>query len=321
LAVSRRGYRHIESRCEPGKIIYADRTPLSPSVDPESCFAHWQKGPTERSLAREFGATAVFSGDGGDANLCSTSYVFAVDHSLSRYGLGQRTLHTAALVAARRDKTVWSVLADAWRRRRFGTSLREYGLLLSNLSQLVHPEARRAVEDRAHFPNPWFSSSEGVPLESLWRLGTLAYAPSFYDLSTSHHDNMPYSAAPLCAQPVFEVCRRIPVDIHFDQGRIRGLARRAFTHEVPEPILRRQWKDRPLAMTTEVVQRNLAFVREALLDGELTQHRILDRAAVEAALCSGPTRNGAVSGEILQHLDLALWIRGCLHGSGGARVA
>jgi len=230
-------------------------------------------------------------------------------------------LRVAALVATRRDKTVWNVVAKAWKRRWAGTSLHEFGLLLSDGSQLVHSDARRAAADSKHFPNPWFSESESVPLETLWRLGGLAYAPSFYDLSTSHRDEVPYSVAPLCAQPVFEVCRRIPVDIHFDQGRIRGLARRAFAHEVPEAILRRQWKDRPLSMTSQVIQRNLTFVREALLEGELTEQRILDRAAVEAALRSGPTPNLAVSGEILQHLDLALWIRGCLQASRNVRVS
>jgi hypothetical protein len=39
------------------------------------------------------------------------------------------------------------------------------------------------------------------------------------------------------------------------------------------------------------------------------RERILDRAAVELALKSGPTRSAAVSGEIFSHLDLELWIR------------
>jgi asparagine synthase (glutamine-hydrolysing) len=99
------------------------------------------------------------------------------------------------------------------------------------------------------------------------------------------------------------------VDVHFDGGRTRGLARRAFTHEVPQPILRRQWKDRPMSQVNEIVQLNLEFIREALLDGQLTQRRILDRAAVEMALKNGPSRSRALSGEILRHMDLELWSR------------
>ena len=108
-----------------------------------------------------------------------------------------------------------------------------------------------------------------------------------------------------------ELCLRIPVDIHFDGGRSRGLARRAFADVVPAPILRRQWKDHPVLFFGEVVQNNLAFLREHLLDGVLVREGILNRAAVELALKSGPTLSAAVSGELFSHLDLELWIRDC----------
>jgi asparagine synthase (glutamine-hydrolysing) len=157
--------------------------------------------------------------------------------------------------------------------------------------------------------NSWLSASGPITQESLLRLGTLAFVPEFYDLSTSHHDQAPYAASPLCAQPVFEIGMRIPVDVHFDAGRSRGLARRAFVNEVPEPILRRQWKDRPLSQVGGVIQRNLSFIRETLLEGSLMRERILDRAAVELALQNAPTISAVLGGEILSHVDLELWSR------------
>jgi asparagine synthase (glutamine-hydrolysing) len=181
--------------------------------------------------------------------------------------------------------------------------------LMSGTMQLVHADVKRTPRTGDHFPNPWFSAGGGMPMESVARLGTLAFAQSFYDLSTSHHAGAPYSVSPLCAQPVFELCARIPVDIHFDEGRSRGLARRAFEREVPEPILRRQWKDRPLRQPAAIIQRNLPFIREALLDGKLTKERILDRDAIELALRSAPSKSAALSGEIFNHLDLALWLQ------------
>jgi hypothetical protein len=187
--------------------------------------------------------------------------------------------------------------------------MREHRALLATTLQLVSAEAMRSAHCDEHFPNPWFSSCATLPLESLSRLGTLAFRPSFYDLSTSHHDTAPCALSPLCAQPVVEVAGRIPMDILFADGRIRGLARRAFSREVPEPILRRQWKDRPFRLAGDVIQRNLNFIREALLDGALVRERILDRSAVELALCGGPTVSRAVGGEIMRHLDLELWIR------------
>jgi len=113
------------------------------------------------------------------------------------------------------------------------------------------------------------------------------------------YQHAPYAASPLCAQPVVELCGRIPVDVHFDGGRIRGLARRAFAAEVAEPILRRQWKDRPLLQLGEVIALNLPFIREHLLEGRLVKERILNRVAVEQASTFGWARYTGSTGSIL----------------------
>ena len=308
-ATARRGWRHVEVCRDPKTLIFAEMAALAPSVEPSSCFSHWQRGPVDRRLAGDYHASATMTGEGGDTTFGSTAYVLAVDDSLRRCGIRGRTWRTAVHVAARRDLTVWMVLGRALRRRLFGTSMREHRTLLAPTLQLASAEAMRSGECHEHFPNPWFSSSAKLPLESLSRLGTLAFSPNFYDLSTSHHNSAPCALSPLCAQPVVEVAARIPMDILFADGRIRGLARRAFSREVPEPILRRQWKDRPFRLAGEVIQRNLNFIREALLDGALMRERILDRSAVELALRGGPTVSRAVGGEIMRHLDLELWIR------------
>jgi asparagine synthase (glutamine-hydrolysing) len=293
-AVQRRGYPQVEVPLAPGKLIYQDLPALAASMEPASYFTHWQKGPVERDLAARCGATAVFTGEGGDAAFCSTSYVFAVDHRLRRQGLSFKTLRIAAQVARRRDRTVWSVLGKALARQVFGDSAADDERRLEPFRRLVSNEVR---------------ASAGMNLETLLRMGPLAFAPSFYDVSTSHYEAAPYVVSPLCAQPVFELCASIPVDVHFDGGRIRGLARRAFADEVPEPVLRRQWKDRPLLQLGEVIALNLPFIREHLLEGRLVKERILNRAAVEEALRYGPSSSSAIGSEILSHLDVELWIR------------
>jgi asparagine synthase (glutamine-hydrolysing) len=293
-AVQRRGYPQVEVPLQPGKLIYEDLPTLAASMEPASYFTRWQKGPVERALATRFGASTIFTGEGGDAAFCSTSYAFAVDHCLRRQGLSFRTLRMAARVAIRRDRTVWHVLGKALARHVSGDSALDGERSLEPFRRLVSSEVRE---------------SAGMNLETLLRMGSLAFAPSFYDASTSHHDAAPTMASPLCAQPVVELCGRIPVDVHFDGGRIRGLARRAFADEVPEPILRRQWKDRPLLQLGEVIALNLPFIREQLLEGQLVKQRILNRAAVEQALRCGPSSSSAIGSEILSHLDVELWIR------------
>jgi asparagine synthase (glutamine-hydrolysing) len=308
-AVQRKGFRHIEVPSEPGAVIYEDLPTLAPSMEPATYLSHALRGPFERKLASEHRATAVFTGEGGDSTFCSTSFVFAVNHSFRRYGLKYRTLRTAAMVATRRDRTVWRVLAKAIRGEMFGIGTLGYRGQLSTVCRLVSSDARQALKTDPRVGDSWLSANGPVTQESLLRLGTLAFAPVFYDLSTSHHHQAPYTASPLCAQPVFEIGMRIPVDVHFYDGRSRGLARRAFVREVPEPILRRQWKDRPLSQVGAVIQRNLTFIRETLLEGSLMREGILDRAAVELALRDAPTTSAALGGEILSHVDLELWSR------------
>jgi asparagine synthase (glutamine-hydrolysing) len=307
-ATARRGLRHVEVCADPRALTFQNLPQLAPSAEPASLFAHWQRGPLERSLARPHRATATFTGEGGDSTLCSTSFVYAVDHSLRRHGLRFRTWRTAARVATRRDRTLWSVLGRAIGRQAFGME-GEYRQRLAHMCQLTSREARRELENDTRVSESWLSSVGAMPSETVMRLGPLAFAPVFYDLSISQHGESPFALSPLCAQPVFEICARIPVDVHFDGGRSRGLARRAFVDEVPQPILRRQWKDRPMLYVAEVIQRNLDFIRLTLLEGLLVRERILDRAAVELALSGNPSRSSAIGGEVMNHLDLELWIR------------
>jgi asparagine synthase (glutamine-hydrolysing) len=297
-AVQRGGYRHMELPFTPETFSYGSVTALAPSVEPGSYLTHWQKGPIERDLGLRFGATAVLTGDGGDSVFCSTSYVFAVDHCLRRHGLGLRTLKTAVRVARRRDRTMWNVLVKALGRTIFGGRRGDFARNLAPSRRLVTPGVR----------DSW---SETLSMEPLLRMGMLALSSSFYNLSVSHRDQAPCVVSPLCAQPVMEVCARIPVDVHFDGGRVRGLARRAFASELPAPIARRQWKDRPWTQARQVIRRNLPFICEHLLEGRLVKEGILDRAAVELALGQAPSASIAVGSELLSHLDLELWIRDC----------
>jgi asparagine synthase (glutamine-hydrolysing) len=293
-AVQRAGFRHLEMPLATEKLIYKDLPRLRASVEPESYFTRWQKGPIERDLAMRFSASATFTGEGGDAAFCSTSYVFAVDHCLRREGLSFRTIKIAARVAIRRDRTVWNILGKALSRQASGSDADDGKRTLEPFSRLVSSELRESTQ---------------VDLERLLRMGSLAFAPSFYDVSMSHHEQAPYVVSPLCTQPVVELCGRIPVDVHFEGGRIRGLARGAFADWLPEPILRRQWKDRPLLQLAQVIAANLPFIREHLLEGALVRERILDRTAVEQALRHEVSSSGAVGSEILSHLDAELWLR------------
>jgi asparagine synthase (glutamine-hydrolysing) len=115
--------------------------------------------------------------------------------------------------------------------------------------------------------------------------------------------------APLYSQPVTELLLRIPLDVHFQNGRERGLARKAFAEDLPPEIGRRTWKDRAPEFLDELVQRHRKFLRELLLDGVLVHEGLLDRVAVEDALTDRISTSPVFPGELLRHLDVEVWAR------------
>jgi asparagine synthase (glutamine-hydrolysing) len=92
-------------------------------------------------------------------------------------------------------------------------------------------------------------------------------------------------------------------------GQERGLARKAFSADVPPSILNREWKDRAPRFFEAVVSRNIDFAREMLLDGFLVQNKILNRAALEDLLSGAPTKRPGHIAEVVDHLSVELWLR------------
>jgi len=140
----------------------------------------------------------------------------------------------------------------------------------------------------------------------------LVVTPEFYNVIDATQPE-PELIAPLNAQPAIELFLRIPIHVHAEGGRDRGLARRAFAREVPAPILQRLWKDRAPGFHSELLLRNLDLVRELFLDGVLVREGLLDRAAVEAALAAGPAKTEVLPVEIYRHLDVEIWARYWTH--------
>jgi len=315
IAAGRVDCIHSEVAFDPRHISLESIPALAPSVEPTEILVHFQRGPVERRLASEYDATALFTGEGGDSALCCDSYSLAIDDYIRRRGLNVGALRIAARVARRRDRTVWTVLGRALRRRVAGSRMKDHVSNITRICELVNGDLRLSLTQKQHYPHPWFSSLEGVPWGTIWRLGTVKFAPQFYDLSASPRTRAPVPISPFSVQPAVEMCLRIPSDVHFEDGRDRGLARRAFAPELPEPIRRREWKDTAPQLFSEIIHRNLKYIRAELLDSALTRDGILDRRAVEQALSAAPAKTAAVGSEILGHLNLAIWLRQSLQYS------
>jgi asparagine synthase (glutamine-hydrolysing) len=261
----------------------------------------------EQQIAREHQATAVFCGDGGDSGFCGDTFAYAVSEYLHRHGLRPHAFRLAARVAALTEESTWTVMMKSLRRWRRGAGMEHQRKTLMAVSALVEEELRSSYSNTATFPHPWLSDLQAVPWPLVRRLGTLLTTPEFYNVAPGI--DAPEVLAPLYSQPAMELFLRIPVDVHFQDGRERGLARQAFAQDVPAEIIRRNWKDRAPGIVDRLVERHRGFLRELLLDGVLVEARLLNRKAIEEALSERVTKSAIHPGELLRHLDVEVWAR------------
>jgi asparagine synthase (glutamine-hydrolysing) len=308
LAAEHTGFEHLECPIVPAEISFADLVRPRPATEPLPLLAYLMRSTVEHRLAAERKATAVFTGDGGDSGFCSDSFAYAVTDYLRRHGPRLAALRLASDVALRTERSTGAVLLSSMRRWLFGARMREQIPALLMGSQLVSPQVRDGFAIPDSYPHPWFSQLGHVPWDVIRRLGILVLTPEFYNVANAA-DPEPEIVSPLYAQPALELFLRIPIHIHAEDGRDRGLARRAFAREVPEQILQRQWKDRAPGFHSELLLRNLELARELFLDGVLVREGLLDRAAVEAALAAGPSKTEVLPAEIYRHLDAEVWAR------------
>lgn len=319
LAVQHTPCKHVEVPFDPAQIDLTQMLEIAPAVEPAPALMYLTRKAIERRLALRNGSTAILSGDGGDSSLGSESRGLAADEYLRRHGLRWKLFSLATQVAVIDDASLWGVLASIARRWAKGYRITDYRGITENAS-LVAAGVQENVIRQTEFPHPWFSGCEEVPWETIHRLGALMFSPEYYDPFVAPQEFGLEHLAPLYSQPLVELCLRIPTYVHFIGGRDRGLARTAFVAEVPEAILRRQWKDRAPGFAQELAHRNLEFLREMLLNGYLVQERLLDRKAVEAALSGQLSKSEAVIAEIFNNLDTELWLRS-IHSTNSQKIA
>ncbi|HTJ17416.1 MAG TPA: asparagine synthase-related protein [Steroidobacteraceae bacterium] len=308
LAAEHSGFEHLECPVLPAEINFADLVRERPATEPQSLLSYMMRSTLDHRLAVERKVSAVFTGDGGDSGFCSDSFSYAVTDYLRRHGPRFAALRLASEVALRTERSTGAVLLRSIRRWLFGGKLSDIRPALLMGSQLVSVQLRDSFTLPESYPHPWFSRLRYVPWDVILRLGLLVGTPEFYNVIDAAQPE-PELISPLYAQPAMELFLRIPIHVHAEGGRDRGLARRAFVREVPEPILQRHWKDRAPGFHSELLLRNLDLVRELFLDGVLVKEGLLDRAAVEAALAAGPSKTEVLPIEILRHLDVEIWAR------------
>jgi asparagine synthase (glutamine-hydrolysing) len=271
-------------------------------------------------LARELNATAIFDGELGDnifgshPNLGVLVECFA--HSTRRtflrvaldYSMLTRQSLWRTLALARRE--AFSISADpnfsASRemRRAFGADGARSAILASADAMEYH----KGMADR--FLHPWLKHSRRIAPGShglLFGLITVTSA-TYHSPFSSPYD--PTRVSPLVSQPLLESALRMPPYLHCNRAQDRAVARAAFADVLPTEILQRGLgKGGPTLWVKAVIESNIGFLREFLLDGILVRQRLLDRKKLETVLSPRIVKTTVVAGDIFAKLYIEAWLR------------
>jgi asparagine synthase (glutamine-hydrolysing) len=282
---------------------------LQPTPSPPAGLSYLETYAVEHKLATATGATAVFTGDGGDNIFGSDVAPYAIPEYLHSRAAHISLFRLASDVALIRKSSVWKCLMDAasgaW--SRIG---KDYVRMIRESRKLVAPTglAELIREGQHIFSHPWLAQV-GAQSAIADLLGGVMVPDVFYDPLHSPSARGPEPVHPLTSQPLVELCLRVPSFYHVMDGRDRGLARRAFAGRVPDAIINRLWKDRAQGFAEQMLLWNMDFVRELLLDGLLVQHGLLDRGRLERTLSQAPSRDTAYLVETIDHLLVEIWAR------------
>lgn len=262
------------------------------TVAPTSTFIELGILASRRRACSDLGIRGVFRGCGGDQLFFQNGSQYACPDYIFERGLRPGVFRVALDAAYMESDVVWALL---FRGLRDAISAEPRTLLLDKLipSDMLAPAVRERVAQQRIFLHPWFSSQRRIPPGKYWQIFGLS-AP--YGMSSTFAD--PSDAEdvhPLVSQPLLELCLRIPTYVLASGGVDRALARRAFSAEVPRPILQRRIKGEVHLFPKVLYAKNRPFVRDLLLSGILVSDRIVDRERVERVLNESPDASDLAS--------------------------
>jgi asparagine synthase (glutamine-hydrolysing) len=103
-----------------------------------------------------------------------------------------------------------------------------------------------------------------------------------------------------------EACLGIPSWLWCSGGINRAVARAAFAHALPAPVLARRGKGAFDSLAAQLLHANRSKIRDLLMDGYLTAHGILDKTGVLRAL---ETSDPGLTVRLWQLVDTEAWAR------------
>ena len=260
----------------------------------------------EGRFAAATSADAIFSGTAGDQIFFHGPAVLAAADYLRRRGCFVGFISYSLNVARRNKLSLWSVLATA-ARDRFSTPRYDSRQDVESPNRLTTRQAFEEADGRPDIRHYWMPFASGVPRGKLLHVMMTDCPQDLRDPFGAA--NYPERVHPLNSQPLIETCLRIPTDVLTHAGYSRAAARHAFADDLPAAVLSRTSKGYIDSLNAQLLERNLAWVRELLLDGQLVAHGLIDRRKLEALLTREQIRLSPAAGEVLcEHLSYEAWL-------------
>lgn len=303
LAARHAGRALVEHESRPRDFDYAQILAASLPVRPTHTeFSHSNTSLGDAIAAQ--GANVVTSGQGGDQVLHRRRFAeIAVDAAFDLVGL-RRYCAIARDTAQLARIPIWSVFAQTVARRIrpevtfFNTAFTQAVLTPPGAVALAHAEWAE---------HPWRAALlEETPARAARaiHIGDLSY---YYEVSEITRR---FVTAPILAsQPVIDTVLAIPPYVMTAGGCDRALARAAFCDLLPEEVRMRSHKGDTTRFHNRVLERQLPFVRDLLLGGELARRGLIDSAALENALKRNFIADGAIKGALMSAIMAEAWLR------------
>lgn len=253
-----------------------------------------------RQAADQVGADAFFGGAGGDNVFCFLQSAAPIADCLLDWQFDE-AWRTAQNIGALAGVSTYAALhksfARAW--------LRSPGFQWRpDLSFLPPGVAELSPELRQH---PWLEAPPDAYPGKAGHIASIMNIQNHLEGFARERDRP--VVAPLMAQPIMELCLRIPSWMWCRDGRDRAVARAAFCDVVPSSILDRRTKGTPESFVARLFQRNRKKITEMLLDGELAGTQLIDKAALAGSLEDTGLVKDAAFVRIMGFLDVEMWLR------------
>lgn len=242
------------------------------------------------------GASTIVDGVGGDNVF---AYLNTASPALDAWRCDGAAAAWGAIsdLAALHGTTFWSAAGFAWRKARRGTTTRWPANhdFLASAGIVAEPE-----------PHPWLEDLANVRPGTREHVRMILGAHHFVPEPVS---GQPALLHPLLAQPILELCLRIPTHLWIDRGRDRAVARAAFATLLPEVILRRRSKGALGGMFRAQFRALAPQLAGFLAEGALAQAGIIERDAVADYLADPDRWAGYRSMRLLEIAAAEQWLR------------